>query len=81
MEITVRYYAVLRETAGMASEGFSLPDGSDGAALLAAVEERHPGLGPWMRLVRLADEEAYLSAGDELTPDSTILLIPPVSGG
>jgi len=81
MEITVRYYAVLRETAGTASEAFSLPAGSDGMALLAAVRDRHPGLGKWIHVVRLADEQAYLSAGDELMPDSTISLIPPVSGG
>ena len=81
MTITVEYYAILKEISGLSSELFELPTGCTGISLLAAVGERHQKLARLMSSVRIANSAAYLSNDSKIEPDSTLLLIPPVSGG
>lgn len=84
MRVTVRYFALLREAAGRESETVDLPNGASTLAdLLAALKERHGGLGTYIRgrniLCAVNQEytgrEAVLEDGDE------VALLPPVSGG
>ena len=81
MAITVFYYAVIREVTGVSEESIELADGSNGLTLLAKIVERHPGIAPFVPVLRLATEWSYIKSTDEIESDSTIFLIPPVSGG
>ncbi len=81
MAITVFYYAVIREVTGVSEESIELADGSNGLTLLAKIVERHPGIAPFVPTLRLATETSYIKSTDEIESDSTIFLIPPVSGG
>ena len=76
MFVRIRLFAMLRERAGASELQLELPDGARVRDALAAVEELAGGLPLVMAVNReYADEDAPLSAGDELA------LIPPVSGG
>ena len=76
MLVRVRLFAQLRERAGSGELSLELPEGARVRDALAAVSELAQGLPLVMAVNReYADEDAPLSAGDELA------LIPPVSGG
>jgi molybdopterin converting factor subunit 1 len=80
MRVSVLYFAVARERAGMGQELVELPAGARLRQLQLAVAERHPGLQALIPRVRWAVaqefvEDAELREGDE------VALIPPVAGG
>jgi MoaE-MoaD fusion protein len=76
MIVRVRLFAQLRERAGSRELSLELPEGARVRDALTAVSELAEGLPLVMAVNReYADEDAPLSAGDELA------LIPPVSGG
>ncbi|GMQ80973.1 MAG: molybdopterin converting factor subunit 1 [Rhodothermia bacterium] len=81
MTLTVEYYAILKDVTGLSSESFEVPDGCTGSTLLVAVSERYPKHAGLVASVRIANSESYISNESTLEPDSTVLLIPPVSGG
>jgi len=62
-------------------ETFELPEGSTGAAVLDLIVKRHPSIAEFVPFLRLATEEAYISASTTLIHGSEISIIPPVSGG
>src|SRR5258708_28136105 len=82
MTVTVRLFAMLRESAGTGSMELRLPQGSTVEYALGVLAQDLP-LGELVRRLPLraavnreyADAETVLSPGDELA------LIPPVSGG
>jgi molybdopterin synthase catalytic subunit len=76
MRVTVRLFAMLRESAGADRIELELPDDARVRDALAAVGDLAGGMSLVMAVNRrYADAEQPLSAGDELA------LIPPVSGG
>ena len=76
MRIRLRLFAMLRERAGASELELELPEGARVRDALAQVQELAAGMPLVMAVNReYADEDAPLSAGDELA------LIPPVSGG
>ncbi len=82
MTLSVRLFAMLRESAGSDSVEIELPDRSTAADALRALA-RQPGLAePLARLpLRLAVNRAYADADTALRPGDELALIPPVSGG
>jgi len=81
MTLTVEYYAILKDATGLSTEVFEAPEGCTGTDLLELVRERHPNCAELMASVRIANAESYISNETVLESDSTLLLIPPVSGG
>ena len=76
MQVRVRLFASLRERAGSNELSIELPEGARVRDAIAAVGDVAAGVPVVMAVNRsYADEDAVLSAGDELA------LIPPVSGG
>jgi molybdopterin synthase catalytic subunit len=76
MQVSVRLFAQLRQRAGRSEVEVELPDDARVRDALAALGDLVAGLPVVMAINReYADEDAPLSAGDELA------LIPPVSGG
>jgi MoaE-MoaD fusion protein len=76
MTVRIRLFAQLRQRAGRSEVAVDLPEGARVRDALVALGDLVGGLPVVMAINReYADEDAPLSAGDELA------LIPPVSGG
>ena len=78
-QITVLYFASLRDAAGCASETIETSD-STLRALYASLSSRHRFVLSAERL-RVAVDGAFADWGDVLREGSEIAFIPPVSGG
>jgi molybdopterin converting factor subunit 1 len=81
VKVDVRYFASLRDRAGVASETVEVADGADVAALWEMLTVRHPALGvPGYRPMVACDLE-YASWDRELSGVREVAFLPPVSGG
>lgn len=80
MKLRLRYFASLRDAAGVDEEELDVADDADAASLYATLSARHGFVLPRAR-IRLAvngevvDWQRVLAAGDE------VVFLPPVSGG
>ncbi len=81
MEITVRFFALYRERAGLSSLAMELPDGASVAALTDVVRQRFPRLAPPEVKIVVAVNAEYAEPEQVLRPGDDVCLIPPVSGG
>ncbi len=75
----LRYYACLRDTAGIATEEVD-SGAADLAALYDTLRERHGFALPRERL-RVAVDGAFAAWSDAPRAGSEVAFIPPVSGG
>ena len=78
-KITIRYFAMFRENAGVAEESLSI-DVATAADVFAATRDRHGSSEPSGHCKvaindEMADWDAAVNDGD------TVLLFPPVAGG
>jgi len=79
--VKVRFFARLREQAGVEMESIEVAPSSTLADVYESLRRKHPALEPERRSVRgavnreFADWDATVSDGDE------VAFIPPVSGG
>lgn len=78
-QVTVLYFASLRDAAGVASETFT-SQAADLGALYEELRIRHGFALPVDRL-RVATDGAFARWGDALRDGAEIAFIPPVSGG
>lgn len=78
-ELTVLYFASLRDAAGVASESVAA-DAADLRALYESLRERHGFVLPVERL-RVAVDGAFARWDDAPRAGSEVAFIPPVSGG
>ncbi|MBT8101045.1 MAG: MoaD/ThiS family protein [Gammaproteobacteria bacterium] len=77
--ITVRYFAIFREHAGIGEESLVI-DAATAADVFAATQERHGSAEPLAHCkVAINDEMTTWEAGVE--DGDTVLLFPPVAGG
>lgn len=79
MRVTVRYFAMFRENAGVAEEELTV-DGSTAAHVFEATRSRHGSAEPLGHCKvaindEMADWDTAISDGD------VVLLFPPVAGG
>ena len=81
MEITVRFFALYRERAGLSSLEMELPDGATVTSLTDAVRQRFPRLAPPEVKIVVAVNAEYAEPEQALKPGDDVCLIPPVSGG
>jgi molybdopterin synthase catalytic subunit len=80
VQLRVLYFAVFRERLGRDHETIELADG-DVAALIAALEERHPPIRALRGRYRVAVNQAMVGPEERLADGDEIALIPPVAGG
>jgi len=82
VNVTVLYFAAVRELVGKDEEAIALPEG---VASIAAVGEHlsrlHPALEGRLSYVRFARNEEFVQAADPVAEGDVIALIPPVAGG
>jgi molybdopterin converting factor subunit 1 len=81
MKIQVKYFATLRDRAGVKEEDLELEAGATVARLKEFLQENHPAITESLPTVIVAVNREY--AGDEqsLAPGDEVALFPPVSGG
>jgi molybdopterin converting factor subunit 1 len=81
--VSVLYFAVLRDLAGLAEESVQLPSTEPAtvSVLLTALEREHEALRGRLGSVRVAVNEEFAPLSTLLRGGEVVALIPPVSGG
>ncbi len=77
--LTVRYFAMFREHAGVAEEKLTL-DVTTAADVFAATSERHGSAEPQGHC-KVAINDVMADWGSPVNDGDTVLLFPPVAGG
>lgn len=80
MNLTLHYFASLRDQAGCASEAVVIADDVNLIALYDSLRQRHGFALPRDRL-RVAIDGAFASWDAPLREGAEVVFIPPVSGG
>jgi molybdopterin synthase catalytic subunit len=78
--VTVLYFAVAREAAGIDSEPLTGAPATVGD-LRALLAERHPALARVLPRCRLAVNQEFAGDGDPVPEGAEVAVIPPVAGG
>ena len=77
--LTVRYFAMFRENAGVAEESLQI-DAETAADVFAATRERHGSQEP-LGHCKVAINDVMASWDSPVSDGDSILLFPPVAGG
>ena len=80
-QVQVRFFALVKERAGLAEIDLDLPAVCTVSDLRAAIGGRLPELAPFMSHVMIAVNEEYAADDTRITPGARVAVIPPVSGG
>ena len=81
MTVRVRFFAWLRDAAGLEECWLALPPGAHGLDAKAALTDQYVRLRGLIDQVRLAINQEYQSWEMPLSDGDELSLIPPVSGG
>jgi molybdopterin converting factor subunit 1 len=81
MPVTVRFFATLRDRAGVDTAQVDLGAMSTVQAVLDALGERYPGIQPSLKTALVAVNEEFAFPEDPVGDGDTVALFPPVSGG
>lgn len=81
MQITVRYFAIMREHLGKNVESLNVPEGTTAGQVFALATEDSPRLAGLERAVMVMVNEDYAEPDQLLNDGDDVALIPPVSGG
>jgi molybdopterin converting factor subunit 1 len=79
--VRVRFFARLREQAGVENEALQVTVGSTLADVYDAMRTRHPALEPDRVSVRAALNQEFVDWATNVSDGDEIAFIPPVSGG
>ncbi len=77
--ITVRYFAMFRESAGVSEEALTT-DAATAGDVFAATRDRHGSAEP-LAHCKVAINDHMASWESEVSDGDTVLLFPPVAGG
>lgn len=81
MRVTLRHFAVIRETIGRKEEAIDIPAGETIGALFDRLASEHPRLAPLKRSVMMMANQEYVADDYVVRDGDEIAFIPPVSGG
>lgn len=81
MQVTVLFFATLRDKAGVPQASLQLPAGSDVAAFKQALFTAYPQLQPHAGAMLVAINKEYAFDADPVPEGAELALFPPVSGG
>ncbi len=81
MQVTIRFFATLRERAGLNSTNLDLENGATVAALLERLAHEFPALEPSLSTTLVAINHEYAFPEELLQDGDQVALFPPVSGG
>jgi len=81
MKVRVKFFAILRERAGVGEISKEIQEGSTVADLWQALQEEYPKLHvPGVRLLYAVNQN-YVSPEEILNEMDEVVFVPPVSGG
>jgi molybdopterin converting factor subunit 1 len=81
MRITVRFFAVIRDRAGVSHMEMSLGDGASVGKAIDVIGGYFPQLTPLLPRIACAVNQTYVDRPTLLHDGDELALIPPVSGG
>ncbi len=81
MQITIRFFAILRERAGVSEMTLDVPSGSTVAGASTRLGQQFPQVSSMLGRVAYAVNQSYVPIETELHEGDELALIPPVSGG
>lgn len=79
--ITLRHFAIIRETVGAESETRAVPDGTTAADIATALSAEYPRIAGLLRASPVMVNAAYADLGTPLEDGDEVAFIPPVAGG
>ncbi|WP_225412069.1 molybdenum cofactor biosynthesis protein [Stigmatella hybrida] len=79
--VTILYFAVARERAGLAREALDVAEGARVKDVLGLLVARHPALLPLLPHLRVAVDQEFVPVEAPVPPGAELALIPPVAGG
>ena len=80
MRVTVRFFALYRERAGIGQAEVELPEGATAWDLLGRLRAAYPSL-PSSNSVLIAVNSEYVDHDQPIREGDEVAFIPPVSGG
>lgn len=81
MNVTVRYFAIMREHLGKSDEVLDVPEGTTAGEMFHLAIREAPHLAGLERAVMVMVNEEYVDPDHPLDEGDEVALIPPVSGG
>jgi molybdopterin synthase catalytic subunit len=81
VQVTLRFFAIMRERIGESERAVSFPSGSRVADVVRYVEEEFEAIAPLFRASMLMRNHEYVDREELLADGDEIAFIPPVSGG
>lgn len=79
--ITLRHFAIIRETVGAETETRAVPDGTTAADIAATLSAEYPRIAGLLRTSPVMVNAAYADLAKPLEEGDEIAFIPPVAGG
>jgi MoaE-MoaD fusion protein len=79
--ITLRYFAIIRETVGLEAEQRDVPDGATAADVANDLSARFPRIAGLLRTSPVMVNAAYADLSAPLADGDEVAFIPPVAGG
>ena len=79
--ITLRHFAIIRETVGAETETRTVPDGTTAADIAAALRAEYPRIAGLLRTSPVMVNAAYADLDKALEDGDEVAFIPPVAGG
>ncbi len=81
MNLTIRFFATLKEHAGVTQLEVELSEPASVRNLLAALLQECPALESALESTIVAVNQEFADVDQMLTPNDEVVLFPPVSGG
>ena len=81
MTITVRFFALARDRAGVDQVQLEVPVIATVDSVSKAIGEKYPSVAPMLPKVAFAINQSYVTADVLLKDGDELAVIPPVSGG
>jgi len=79
--ITLRHFAIIRETVGTETETRTVPDGTTAADIAATLSAEYPRIAGLLRTSPVMVNAAYADLDKALEEGDEVAFIPPVAGG
>ncbi len=81
MLLRVKYFARFREITGKEEEDIVITSGSTVMDLKKRILRNYPGMSRYEKVLLVACNDQFANDDRKLSPDDTIAIFPPVSGG
>lgn len=81
MRITIKYFAIIRETLGRGEETRDVPESTTAGDLLDQIGADAPNVARMLPALMIMVNQEYATRGQVLQDGDELALIPPVSGG